>query len=278
LNREEERSMPGLDTYQDRTAVVTGASSGIGRGLALELARRGMRLALVARRREQLEELAAEIAKEGGEASVHACDVGDRAQSEKAIAEVRERHGGVDLLVNNAGFVRHILFKDHDVDEIERMLRVNYLGPVYWMKALLPDMRAQGRGWILNMSSFAGVTPQPDEAAYSASKYALTGLSESIAPELEPLGIHVLVVHPVLVRTEMFTDEINARMPKGSEGAFISVEEFVAETLRALEAGETSIVIPRRYRAAPVLRSLFPGRVGRALAQAKLSALSDLTR
>ncbi len=262
--------MAGLDGYEGRSAVITGASSGIGAELARELARRGMRVALVARRRERLEKLAGEI---GDAASVHACDVGERAQVERAAAEILQQHGGVDLLVNNAGILRHILFQDHDVDEIEQMMRVNYLGPVYWTKALLDQMRERGRGWILNVSSFAGVTPQPDEAAYAATKWALTGLSESIAPELEPQGIHVMVVHPVLVRTEMFTDEVYSRMPAGSEGAFIDAPEFVAETLRALERGETSLVVPRRFRATPVLRTLFPRTVGRAMARAKLSAV-----
>jgi short-subunit dehydrogenase len=269
--------MAGLRDWKGKVAVVTGASAGIGEALALEIARRGARVALVARRTDRLAALAARIAAAGGEASVHVCDVGERAQVEAAARDALARWGGADVLINSAGYVRHLLFKDHDVDDIERMTRVNYLGAVYWIKALLPALRARGSAWIVNVSSFAGVTPQPDEAAYSASKYALTGLSESIAYELEPLGIHVLVVHPVLVRTEMFTPEVTARMPRGSEGAFISVEEFVADTLRALERGETSIVVPRRFRAAPVLRTLFPRGVGRAMAKAKLASLTDLT-
>jgi short-subunit dehydrogenase len=269
--------MAGLRDWKGKVAVVTGASAGIGEGLALEIARRGARVALVARRGERLEALAKRISAAGGEASVHVCDVADRAQVDATARAVLARWGGVDVLVNNAGYLRHVLFKDHDVDDIEQVMRVNYLGPVYWMKALLPALRARGAGWIVNISSFAGVTPQPDESAYAASKWALTGLSESIAAELEPLGIHVLVVHPVLVRTELFTPDISARMPRGSEGAFISTEAFVADTLRALAKGETSIVVPRRFGAIPVLRALFPRGVGRAMAKAKLAELTDLT-
>lgn len=269
--------MKGLKEYRDKVAVVTGASSGIGAELARELARRGMRVALVARRRDRLEQLAEDIQTSGGQAAVHVCDVSSRAAVEKACADVVAAWGGIDLLVNSAGYGRHVLLKDHDIEDIERITQVNYLGTVYWIKAALPHMRARGSGWIVNVSSFAGVTPQPDEAAYAASKWAVTGLSESIAPELEPLGIHVLVVHPVLVRTEMFTPDVLARLPGSSEGTFIEAPEFVRDLLRALERGKTSVVIPGRYAVAPILCKLFPRLIGGAMSRVKLRGLPDLT-
>lgn len=265
--------MAGLTEFRDKVAVVTGASSGIGSQLARELGRRGAAVALVARRRERLEQLEREISGAGGRASVHVCDVSQRSEVEASSAAIVQRWGDVDLLVNNAGYGRHILFKDHDVDDIERMTRTNYLGTVYWLTCVLPAMRARRTGWILNVSSLAGLIPQPDEAAYSATKFAVTSLSESIAYELAPLGIHVMVVHPALVRTEMLSPEVMARLPKAAAGTVIEPEEFVAETLRALARGETSIVVPRRYRAVSFLRSLSPGLIGRALARIKLSAI-----
>ncbi|MFQ5515225.1 MAG: SDR family NAD(P)-dependent oxidoreductase [Myxococcota bacterium] len=267
--------MAGLSEYRDRVAVVTGASSGIGAELARELGRRGSRVALVARRRERLEQLAGEIREAGGRASVHVCDVAERIEVAKAAEAVLAEWGAVDLLVNNAGYVRHVLFKNHDVDDIERMMRTNYLGAVYWIKAVLPQMSERGSGWIVNISSFAGIIPQPDEAAYAATKFALTGLSESIVYELEPLGIHVLAVHPVLVRTEMFSPEVIARMPPAGLKQFIEAPEFVRETVRALERGEHTLVVPRRFRAVHVLRTLFPRSVGRTIARVKLKALPD---
>ena len=153
-------------------AVVTGGASGLGAATARELARRGMRVALVARRRERLTELADEIAKAGGAASVHACDVAERAAVEAAFREIESAQGGVDLLVNNAGYVKHTLFANHSLDDIERMTRVNYFGSVYWIKLAIPGMRKRGGGAIVNLSSLAGILPQPDEAAYSAAKAA----------------------------------------------------------------------------------------------------------
>jgi short-subunit dehydrogenase len=269
--------MPALSDFRDKIAVVTGASSGIGAELARQLARRGARVALVARRRERLEQLAKEIEAGGGRASLHVCDVASRAEVEAAAREVIAAHGGVDLLVNAAGYVSHVLFKDQDLDDIERMTRTNYLGSVYWIKAVLPSMRERRAGWIVNISSFAGLLPQPDEAAYSASKCAVTGLSEAIALEFAPLGIHVLAVHPALVRTEMFTPEVMARMPKGSEKRFIDADAFCAEVFRALERGETSLVVPRKYAFAPRLQALLPRRFTTAMAAQRLKVLPDLT-
>lgn len=262
--------------FRDRVAVVTGASSGIGAGLARELARRGARVALVARRADRLAALAAEITAAGGAASAHVCDVGQREEVFAVHEDVRTRLGEVDLLVNAAGYATHALFANQSLDDIEQLVRTNYLGTVYWIKAVLPAMRERRGGLLLNVSSFAGVLPQPDEAAYSAAKSAVTGLSQSLAYELAPLGIHVLVVHPVLVRTEMFTPEVMMRLPPRSAKSFIEVDEFVRETFAALGRGATSAVVPRRFRSLPALRALSPVRLGGLFARAKLDALPDL--
>jgi short-subunit dehydrogenase len=267
---------PALD-YRSCTAVVTGASGGIGEAMARELAGRGARVALVARRRERLDALARQIAEAGGEAAVFPCDVSDASAVAIAADEIVRTWGGFDLLVNNAGYVRHVLFKDHELDDIERMMRTNYLGTVAWMKHAVPIMRSRGKGWIVNLSSFAGVLPQVDEAAYSATKAAVTAISEAASHELAPLGIRVMAVHPVLVRSEMFTDEVLARMPRGSENTFIEADDFCRRLLRALEDGETSVVIPSKFRFVPKLKALFPKTIGRAVARSRLAALPDVT-
>src|SRR5213079_800855 len=232
--------MAGLTDYQGSAGIVTGASSGLGAQLARDLAARGMRVALLARRADRLAALAEEIRRGGGEAVAVPCDVAERASIEGAVASVLERFGRVDLLVNDAGYGRHVLFKDHDAADIERMMRTNYLGMVWATKAVLPAMRARRRGWIVNISSVAGKLGQPDEAAYSASKFAVTGLSD----ELAPLGIHVMTVYPALVRTEMFTPEVMARMPRGAERTFLEPREFSRRVLRALERGKYEVTVP----------------------------------
>jgi short-subunit dehydrogenase len=269
--------MAGVVDYQNKTAVITGASSGIGAEFARQLSRRGAHVALVARRAERLAQLSREIAAAGGEASVHVCDVANRSAVETACRDVVGRWGGIDLLINNAGSARHTLFQDHEVEDIERLMQTNYFGAVYWIKNVVPLMRARRAGWIVNISSLAGLLPQPDEAAYSATKFALTGLSEALAYELAPLGIHLLVVHPALVRTEMLSAEVLARLPRSAAGSIIEADVFVAATLRALERGQISVIIPRRFGAVCLLRSLAPHFIGRALAMIKLRALPDWT-
>jgi short-subunit dehydrogenase len=268
--------MTRLTEYRGRTAVVTGASSGIGAQLARDLAARGMRTALLARRADRLETLAGEIAAAGGEAMSVACDVSEQASVDRAVGAVLERWKSCDVLVNSAGYGRHVLFKDHDVADIERMMRTNYFGTVYTIKAVLPAMRRQGRGWIVNVSSVAGRLGQPDEAAYSASKFAVSGLSEALAIEFAPLGVHVMAVHPALVRTEMFTPEIMARMPSNAMTSFLEPPAFTAAVLRALERGAYEVTVPRYVGVGYVVRALLPGFFRRTTARLRLPVLPDL--
>jgi short-subunit dehydrogenase len=267
--------VPGLTDFRDRVAVVTGASSGIGAQLARDLAGRGMRVVLVARRLDRLQALAGELGDD--RALPLACDVGERGDVERTIERAAVHWKRLDLLVNAAGYNNHVLFKDHDVEDIERMMRVNYLGVVWAIKAALPHMRARHQGWIVNLSSLAGKLGQPDEAAYSASKFAITGLSEALSYELAPLGIHVLTVYPALVRTEMFTPGVLARMPERVKRTFVEPAEFTRTVLRALERGRYEVTVPERYAVAYLARLLFPGFHRRMTAQLRLSVLPDVT-
>lgn len=270
--------MAGIRDYRGKVAVVTGASSGIGAEFGRALARRGARVALVARRRERLTKLAEEIANAGGQVSIHVCDVAKRAEVQTTYQEAVKRWGPIDLLINNAGIGRHILVVDQDVEEIERLMQTNYMGSIYWIKAVLPMMRQRRSGVVVNVSSMAGLIPQPDEAAYSASKFALSTFSHALGYEVAPENIHVMAVHPVLVRTEMATSEFMERIPQAALRSFIEADVFVAETLRALRHGKTSVVIPRRFSVVARLAALSPGLVGGLVARIKLRAVPNFTR
>src|SRR5262249_52929141 len=195
------RPMTQLRSYKGLRALVTGASSGIGRALALRLAREGARVALVARRADELERLAAEIRVGGGETMVLPCDVAEAKQGADTAMRTREGGGGIDLLVNNAGYGHHRTFLEWSLEDIERMMRVNYLGSVYFTKALLPSMVEQRRGWVVFVASVAGKIAPPEESAYAATKFAMVGLAGSLSIEVEDAGVHVLTACPGLIRT-----------------------------------------------------------------------------
>jgi len=264
--------MTGLTDVSGKIALVTGASSGIGAALARELARQGAKVALVARRKDRLESIASELTQAGHEARAYACDIRDPDMIASTAAEVRDAWGEVELLINSAGYARHILFVDHDPADIQEMMLTNYMGTVHWIKQVLPAMRERKQGWIVNVSSFAGKIGQADEVAYSASKFAVTGLSEGLSQELAPMGIHVLCVYPTLVRTEMFTPEIMARMPDAA-GTFIEADDFARRTLRALAKGRIEAVIPSQMKGPIILNTLFPQWMGRMVGRVKLAAL-----
>ena len=257
--------MAKLASYRGVSAVVTGASSGIGRALALRLARDGARVAVVARRADRLEQLAGEIASAGGEALVLPCDVSDRAQAFAAAQRALDRFGAIDLLVNNAGYGHHRRFLDWDLDDMERMMRVNYFGALYWTKALLPQMAERRRGWLVFMSSIAGKIGVPEESAYAASKFALSGLAEALSIELEDDGVHVLTVCPDTFRTEFFDDEALARMPGVAKRSMQVPEVLVDAAIDALARGKREITVPRRFAPAYVVKAIAPGLLRRGI-------------
>ena len=267
--------MPKLTSYSGLAAVVTGASSGIGSLLARRFAQAGARVALVARRRDRLEALADDIRRVGGEVLVVPCDVEDRSAVFAAAREVVATFGQVDLLVNNAGYGHHRRFLDWDLDDIERMMRVNYLGSVYWTKALLPQMVACGRGWLVFMASVAGKLGVPEESAYAASKFAMVGLAEALSIEVEDAGVHVLTVCPGAIRTEFFDAEALARMPPVARRMMVEPEPLVEAIMRALAAGKRELTFPRMIALGYVVRVLAPGFMRRNTKRTTIDALAQ---
>ncbi len=242
-----------------RSAVITGASSGIGKRLALRLAAEGMRVLLTARRLDQLENVATSIRSAGGEAFVLACDVGDRDAVFAAARRAEADLGVVDLLINNAGYGHHRSFLEWDVDDIENMMRVNYLGSVYWTKALLPGMVERGQGCLVFIASVAGRIGVPDESAYVASKFAMVGLAEALSFEIENHGIHTLTVCPGAVRTGFFDDEALRRIPATARKLMAEPEHLVDAIVDALRRDKRELTFPRGIAAAYAVRALAPG-------------------
>jgi NAD(P)-dependent dehydrogenase (short-subunit alcohol dehydrogenase family) len=185
-----------------KVALITGASSGIGRATALRLAGHGVRVALAARRADALMEVAAAARAQGGEAVVLPTDVTDPAQCERAVAGAVARFGRLDLLVCSAGVSMRARFAQSDLQAMERLMRVNFFGTLYATYHAVPSVK-QARGSLVAVSSLVGKRGTPTYAIYSASKFAVQGLYESLRQELAADGVHVGIVSPGHVGTPL---------------------------------------------------------------------------
>lgn len=248
-----------LTDYSGRIALITGASSGMGRLLAVRLAEKGADIVLVARRKSELDEVARQIEGLGRRTLVLPCDVADRTAVFAAAQAACAHFGKVDILVNNAGYGHHRTFLEWDLDDMERMMRVNYFGTLYWTKALLPQMVERRSGWIVVMASAAGKLGVPDESAYAASKFAQVGLAEALSYEVEDLGVHVLTVCPGAINTPFFDDEALRRMPAVAKRLMIEPEQVIDAVIQALAKGKYEVTVPRLIKSGYVVRVLAPG-------------------
>jgi len=197
-----ESILPLVGSFQDQVVLVTGASSGIGRETALLFAQRGARVALAARRRDLLEDVAAVVRGAGGTALVVPTDVADPAAARAAATRARRAWGHIDVLVNNAGVLKPSTVAKLRAADLEAMLRVNLYGALFMTQAVLPAMERRG-GAIINVASLAGRRGVTPLGGYCATKFALIGLSEALRTEVDAARVHVGVVLPGVVETPM---------------------------------------------------------------------------
>jgi NAD(P)-dependent dehydrogenase (short-subunit alcohol dehydrogenase family) len=248
-------------TPAGRVAVVTGASSGIGRAITRALGARGWRCVLVARREEPLRTLAAEI---GGGAEIELCDVSDRAAVEATAARVLERHPRLGLLVNNAGVAGRATFLTAEPEQIEAVLRTNYLGSVWCLRAFLPGLEADTPSDVVNVVSVAGLVVFPPSGPYGASKHAQLAFSRATAAELRPRGIRVHTVNPGFVETEGFPQ---GWLPAPVRPLVVGPERIAAHVLASLDRGRGETVVPGWYRVAALAQALAPNLLVRVLSR-----------
>jgi short-subunit dehydrogenase len=218
------------------TALVTGASSGIGAALARALAQRGTTVGIVARREDRLAEVLADCQKTAPDSRMWVHDLDDVKGSERLALEAWDAFGGIGVLVNNAAIpVRHHTLKV-TVDEVERAMRVNFLSPARMTLALLPKMMERGEGVIVNVSSMGGRLGIAGEPAYCASKFALCGWSESMAVDLWDTPIKIRLINPGPVDTEIWDAPGND--PADYDGPKVPPEEVAEGIIEAIQ-GDT---------------------------------------
>jgi NAD(P)-dependent dehydrogenase (short-subunit alcohol dehydrogenase family) len=255
--------MPGsaYDPGIRRVAVITGGSSGIGAAIARALAAREWRCVLVARTRERLEERAREV---DGEYEV--CDVADREQVERAAAAITERHPAIALLVNGAGIPGRRDFLRAEPELIETVVRINYLGSVWCLRAFLPALERGLPARVVNVVSVAGTVAFPPSGPYSAAKHAQVAFSRATAAQLRPRGIHVHTVCPGFIETEGFPQAALLRN-RLLRRIVIGPERVAEHVLDVLDRDRPESYVPGWYRIAPLTQAFAPGLLVRLLAR-----------
>ncbi|WP_159501929.1 SDR family oxidoreductase [Microbacterium sp. 18062] len=242
------------------TALVTGASSGLGVEFATRLARRKIDLVLVARREDRLQELAGRLrADTGVDVTVLPRDLSDPGAGAALHAEVAERGLTIGTLVNNAGFGLRGDVIDSDPDRLDEMVRLNVGALTALVRAFVPDMVRRRSGAIVNLASMAALAPIPHMAVYSATKAYVLHLTEALANELRGTGVTALAVSPGPTRTEFF-DVAGGSI--GSDGVYLTAEQVVDATLRALDRRRppAQVVPGRGHAAVAALTRLLPRR------------------
>lgn len=255
-------------TLQGSRAIVTGASSGIGHALALELASAGARLVAAGRRADRLAQLADAIASSGGEVRTMVGDITDPGHRNQLVEAARTAYGGLDVLVNNAGMGAFGRFDQADAQRLRLVMEVNFFALAEMTRTALPLLKQGRQPLIVNISSVLGHRAVPRSLEYCASKFAVQGLSESLRVELKPLGIDVLVVCPGLTRTEFTAHSLDPEnKPPWPDHPGVSAEYVARETVRAMRAGRREIMPFAWGKFLVWLNRLAPSLVDRALAR-----------
>ncbi|WP_299760676.1 3-ketoacyl-ACP reductase [uncultured Pontibacter sp.] len=221
-----------MESIKGKNALVTGAGKGIGRALAIALAAEGVNVALMARTTSQLEEVAEAVKAKGVKAAVITADVTDIEAVNTAVAQAREQLGPIDILINNAGVGAFGKFLEMEPEKWESIIKVNLMGPYYVTRAVLPEMMERQTGDIVNVSSTAGQKGAPVTSAYSASKFGLIGMSESLMQEVRKHNIRVTTLTPSTVATDM---AIDLKLTDGNPERVMQPEDFAELVISQLK-------------------------------------------
>jgi len=245
--------------FSDRAVVVTGASSGVGYDIAMAFARQGAEVGLIARRKPQLEELAERMTAAGGHPLVLQCDVTRRAEVRSAMDEALRCFGQIDILVNSAGLLIPDTLEEMRPEDLERMMAVNLYGTLHSIQAVLPEMKKNRTGRIINVGSLAGRRGITPLGGYSASKFALVGLTEALRVELFGSGIWVSLVMPGMIDTPMSQEaRSNKQLRAMPAMAAMPVRWVTWAVLAAAVFGLPEVDVPPGSAVVEKLAALFP--------------------
>ena len=243
--------------FKNKVVLITGASSGIGKQTAIEFAKLGSNIILVARRKDKLEQVENELKQFNVTTLVCPCDVSKKNQVETMSQTVHQKFNSVDILVNNAGFAIYGSVSNLSISDIESQMETNYFGMIYCTKNFLPLMLKKKSGHIVNVASVAASFGLPGIASYCASKFAMLGFSEGLKHELSGTGVGITVVSPIMVKTDFFEHPSFEKMPKYSPTSLNS--KTVAKAIvKAANSSRLEIITPSVVRIAVWLKHTFP--------------------
>jgi len=241
--------------------LLTGASSGIGKALAFELVRKGVRIILTSRRFDLLKKVAEEIIYTFPDTMTPLaidCDVTNRKDVRKVIHFCAEHYGGIDILINNAGIGVYGACEKTSLEDLRSLMEVNFFGSVHFILEVLPLMRKAGKGLIVNISSLAAKHGVPYLAAYGASKAALASLSQSLDAELVGSGISVLTVYPGYTQTDFFRKEKKVGGARRPDKPYASVQKVAQAVVAAIEKEKHELVLSTEGKALSLCQRLVP--------------------
>ncbi len=255
-----------METFKDNVVIITGASSGIGKELALQLARQGAKLALAARHLDALEPVAEQCVERGGEAMAVLTDVADKNQCKQLIDKTIVRYGRIDTLVNNAGLSMWARFDEiSDLSLFEKIMQVNYFGSLYCTWYALPHLK-KSKGRLVGISSLTGKTGVPTRTGYAASKHAMAGFFDSLRVELRGQGVSVTMIYPGFVATEVrkraFGKDGKALGESHlEESGVMTVEACVNQVIPVIANRRRELVMTTRGKLGMWLKLIAPGLV-----------------
>jgi len=244
--------------YDGEVAVVTGASSGLGRRIATELAGRGATVVGIARRQELLDDLAGELRTRTASSRTVVCDVADAGAYQAVLADVERDFGRVDILIAAAGMEAETRVPGATLDEFRKTMDVNFFGVVAGTLAVVPGMVARGHGVVVNVSSDSARAPSPGGGAYAASKAALSAFSEAVAMEVIERGVHVHVLYPGWVPTPMGLAAVERGMPLPPKPVRRTEEQIAELVLERMGSDAIELNASRLPVMAPLARAFFP--------------------
>ena len=262
-------------SYRGKVALITGGSRGLGLVIARQICERGGKVALLARDPNELARAKADLDPRGGEVFTTQCDLLDRAQIESAVESAIERFGGIDILINNAGIMEAGPLDHMKREDFEKNLALHFWAPFELITRIIPQMRRQGGGRIVNISSMGGKVAVPHMAPYTASKFALTGFSDAIRAELARDKIYVTTVAPGMMRTG---SHINAKFKGRRDAEFawfsasagmplisMNAERAARKILAACRRGQPSLTLTFAARGMILSNALFPNLTGHTM-------------